>query len=116
MFQIKVGHLVYDIEFVDPSQIPGEYGHCCPEYQIIRISEGLKPPKMLEIMLHELIHAAWDAADIPSTADEELVCTKLSKVLAGVVLDNGWSVPPLLAWEDEPDFTVEDSELKQVTH
>jgi len=117
MNEIKVGHLLYQIQYVPPEELPEEHGCCVPDYQYIKVSQALSPEKMLEVELHELVHAMWDVAGLKESATEEEVATALGKVLAGVVLDNGWSVAPFLIQEnDEPfpvvaEFVVDDDEL-----
>lgn len=60
------------------------------ETSVIGIAESLDddPTHCLEIMLHEVLHALWDAASLPAECDEERAVSALSRGMLAVLRDN----------------------------
>jgi hypothetical protein len=60
----------WTIRFVQPTDIPDDRdGDCCIVSRLIRIRLGLSPRRMLEVLTHEIAHAAcWDLDEEPVEA------------------------------------------------
>jgi hypothetical protein len=64
---------------------------------VIRIREDIPHQIQAECIIHEVLHAAWEMADIPNKSDDEKAVTGLANVMSQVIRDN----PDLVAYLQE---------------
>jgi hypothetical protein len=100
---IKVAGLFFRVteitkEYAEEAGFIGDFnGHLLR----IRVAEDLAPAKKAETLLHEVLHAATDAAglmDRPGQTDEEVV-NPLARVLFSIIKDN----PELIDFLQHPE-------------
>ncbi len=89
---IKIGPVMYRVFEMSAPLAAAENidGICEPNHKIIRIREDLNRDDMARILLHEIIHAAFDMGAL-AEAQEERIVTVLANQLTGV-------------WRDNPEF------------
>ena len=86
--QIKIGHLTYDVievakEHMDDAH---RYGDCNHDKQRIRLSDDMSQERYNEVLLHEIIHAVFNAQNIQSE-NEEVIVTSLANGLSAVLTE-----------------------------
>jgi hypothetical protein len=91
--KLKIGHLTYKVRAADYEADSGEistddWGLCIPLTQEILIDPDLSSARQLEILLHEIIHAIWEAYLLPATVEEEEAAGMLGRFLSAVLTDN----------------------------
>jgi hypothetical protein len=68
-------------------RVPSDrYGDCCHDSRTIRISQSLHGEELLNVLLHELIHARW-----PDLSEDAVL--EFADELAGVVHAEGFRQP-----------------------
>lgn len=95
--KVLVGNSTYDMNLVDVSVMNeiGIYGDHNSYERRIRIAEDQPEAQhAIEVVIHELIHACYDAYHIEAERDEEYTTTRLATALSGILSDN----PDLLKW------------------
>lgn len=100
---IRVGYRDYAVEGWLPAlaSANSRLGECDRINLVIRIRDDLKPAVAAEVLLHEVIHAAYHIGALESGDGEERVTETLGNQLAQV-------------WRDNPEFVDFMSEsLKQ---
>jgi len=92
---IRVGYRDYAIESWVPAlaSAAGRWGECDRMNMVIRIRDDLLPSVTAEVLLHEVIHAAYQMGALDSDDKEERVVEVLGNQLAQV-------------WRDNPEFVV----------
>lgn len=83
--KIRIG--AYDVKVVlrPMKKNSGEYdANVC----LIVLDTGATLARLRVVLLHEIMHAAWDSAGIQGRPDEETAVDGLSNVLAQVIRDN----------------------------
>ena len=66
----------------------GIYGHYASTEHIIRINEDLSPIKMLNTLMHEVMHACYDIGGLTDEDEEERIVTIMANICTQVVRDN----------------------------
>jgi hypothetical protein len=62
---------------------------CHPQSQLIELNRTLAGERKAMILLHEVLHACWDAADLSEDGDEEeQVVARISRALYVTLRDN----------------------------
>lgn len=61
--KIKIGSIVYAVEFVDDDVLDGSIGDICRYKNIIRLSKTAAPEQLNATFWHEVIHAINDKFD-----------------------------------------------------
>lgn len=64
------------------------FGLCDVDTRIISIDESLSPDKLLDTVLHEILHAVYYTQNLLPSRDEEYTVTSLSRGLTAVLLLN----------------------------
>ncbi len=88
---IKIGFEIYKVAL--SFDIEGE-GECVPEKGSILVKTGLSDRRYASTIIHEVLHACWDQAELPEgEADlaglkEEDVIARLSNLLTAALLDS----------------------------
>lgn len=93
---IKVLHVDYDLVAMPPdyADASNQWGDTDKSKRIIRVDTRAKPRDVAEVLLHELIHAVWEAMGIPGRPREERAVRAISTGLTTVWRDN----PALHKW------------------
>lgn len=95
---IRVGPFAYNVSRDATSQVALEneeaVGLTIPDALEIHISNALSPDRERATLLHEIIHACADLADLGDTSSEEDWASRLGPLLLQVMRDN----PRLIAW------------------
>jgi hypothetical protein len=89
--KIKVGYTDYTVKGMPPGLADAEsaVALCVADTQTIYLRTDLTPQKQGAALLHELVHAMFDAFGIPSRGlTEEDVATRLEIPLANLFRDN----------------------------
>lgn len=104
--RLRIGHLDYTVrpmrEADDGNDV--NYGECDTRAQEIRIDADFPASRQLEVLLHEIIHAAWDAYAMPALANEEHVANFVGCALAAVIRSNKSLLPVLTALREGAGF------------
>jgi hypothetical protein len=69
----------------------GSDGECLMHLQIIRVRDDLQPSRKANVLLHEVLHAAYNIGDLTDTSTEEKTVTVLANQMTQV-------------WRDNPEF------------
>jgi hypothetical protein len=80
------------------------WGEMDPFAQEILIDADRPPHRQLEVLLHEILHAAWEAYDMPARATEEQVAAFVGRALAAVIRANPKLLTVLSALRDGAGF------------
>ena len=78
----RVGNSLAEVE---------EQGHCEVEKGTIQIAPRLSGRRRMAVLIHEILHACWDQAEMDDLAKddaEEAIINRLAPVLTQVLLDN----------------------------
>lgn len=89
---VRVGAHTYTVR-VDPS-VPSEHLGDYWNVGQIRLQPGLTPSRQREVLFHEVLHAAYEAAKLPASCIEERAVTALAPILLEVLRRN----PTLVAY------------------
>lgn len=81
---LKVGHLKYTIRRVPAKSLDDAVGLCDADTQVISIERGLSETRERNVALHEVLHAIWDAQNLPDRASEEDAVTEIANGLQGL--------------------------------
>ena len=104
--KLTVGHLDYTIrpmcETDDGHGV--NHGETDTIEQEIRIDADVSPGRQLEVLIHEIFHAAWDAYCGPAKATEEQAVGILGAALASVIRANKHLLPVLTALRNGVGF------------
>jgi hypothetical protein len=85
---IKVGPFTYRVE-VDDAKVPDSmYGVCDKSEQRISLHKDQSKQRLRLSLLHEVLHALCDLANLDDDPVEERIVTQLSPVLLAVLLEN----------------------------
>lgn len=87
---VRVGFIDYRIDYMhwqesSPQEI---YGDCDIPGARIRVCADRGQQRLANTALHEVLHAAYDAAHLPERPKEEDVVRGLADVLCAVIRDN----------------------------
>lgn len=63
-------------------------GLCDPGSQTIYLNTGLARDRVAMVLLHEVLHACWDAAELEDHSSEEDVVTRMARALFVTLRDN----------------------------
>lgn len=87
--KIKIGPYDYTVKEY-PKDEENNYGACVYRHQEIYISRNQNAQRAADTLLHEVMHAIWDAAGLEAVPDlhEEVVVRMMSTWLTGVLNDN----------------------------
>lgn len=92
MEDLKIGAQNWVIDFVDEDCIEhGDYGNCSFDERVILIRHSLPFDVKREVILHEILHAAWGFAGLDENISEEIeesIINRLSPVLDMILVDN----------------------------
>lgn len=90
---IRVGYRDYAILDLpwQGTDINERFGDCDVNHSVIRVSTAYGPVRAGNVLLHETLHAAYDAAHLTDKSKEEQIVTGLADVMSQV-------------WRDNPDF------------
>ena len=97
---VRVGPFDYELGFVEkiPSDTPDSttWGICDRAELEIQILQGLAPQRTAEVVIHEILHACWDAAGLQHSEEynEEDTVSALGLQVVQVMRDN----PQLFSW------------------
>lgn len=93
---VKVGPFTYEIEEWDPTEAlqNGHLGQCDTLNLVIKVQANLPSMRKVEVLLHEIMHAAWDVVSLPGSVEEETAVNALAIALTGVFRDN----PDIMRW------------------
>lgn len=84
----KILHLNYKIEWVKASEMEDAYGMCASYDQVIRLRTNMAPERAFETVVHEFLHAYWEANGMPESANEEQVAGLVGTSVLLFVRDN----------------------------
>jgi hypothetical protein len=95
---LKIGHYECPVLPFDPGKAieADQNGLYDTTNKTIHIDSALTPVHQAEILLHEIIHAAWDAYGWVEPMTEENCCSMLSKALAAILQANPNLAPTLM--------------------
>lgn len=100
---IKVGPFDYRVKLWKkvPADNARSYGMCDRTTTTILIRKGMSPSREREVVLHEVVHAAYDVSGLTCKDDcpEEMVVNDLSFCLLSVLRENPKLVAYLTATE-----------------
>lgn len=87
--KIKIGYKTYSIKPWSASDVACSeaYGCCDNDSQIIYIYDDLDDLSKFDTLLHEILHAIWNFADLPNDQEEEIV-NRLATWLTLVASEN----------------------------
>lgn len=86
---VRVGPFDYDVQSWAANDAPDNVnGECALNLLRIRIRDDMVPQKLAEVLLHEVLHAMWDIAELGEAVDEETAVSGLGKQLLAVIRDN----------------------------
>lgn len=87
---IKVGACDVDVKSMEDKEAMshGIHGHYSSCESVIRINKTLPKNKFAEVLLHEVLHAAYDVGHLEDCDDEEKTVSVLSTVFAQIIRDN----------------------------
>lgn len=90
---LRVGPVVYRVVEMgyQQAEAAGSDGCCEFRVKIIRVREDLNRDDKARILLHEVMHAAYNMGDLSDGCTEEKVVTVLANQMAAI-------------WRDNPDF------------
>ena len=99
--KIKIGYRDIDIKFSSPDFLNDHLVDCYGQYTaregLIEIQDDLTGQKLINTLLHEVLHAAIDisglnisGAPLEDDDDEELVVHQLGNIFIGICRDNPW--------------------------
>ena len=96
--KLKVGHRVYTVQQPPAAWIEetGNHGLCDTDAHVLTVARHPNTRQRANTLLHETLHAVFEAANLRSTAvdrHEELIVSALANGLCDVLADN----PALLA-------------------
>ena len=105
--KLRIGHLDYTVRlFRDDEDQKGMWGDCCSHNLEIRLVRS-NPARQLEVLIHEIGHAAWDAYGMPEKATEERAVLFIGGAFAAVIRNNPHLLPVLMALRDGGSFVDE---------
>ena len=107
--KLRIGHLDYTVRLFRDSDEGKKihYGECASREQEIRLHPDNTPERQLDTLIHEIVHAAWDAYRMPDKATEEHAVSFVGSALAGVIRANQHLLPVLMALRDGGSFVDE---------
>lgn len=86
---LKIGYEVYRVSLGTADfELQGECDH---ERGTIILAQNATPRRRMATLMHEILHACWDQAEMSDIADhdkEEQIVNRLASVLTAVLLDN----------------------------
>jgi hypothetical protein len=94
---LHVGGRVYSVQRMTPEDrmaseretgVEGLRGYCDVDAAKIAVWPDLSPCLQAEVLLHETLHAVWEAVALGETAEEEAAVTGLTRGLTQVLRDN----------------------------
>jgi antirestriction protein len=87
---VRVGHRDFAIEDwqITDAVSEGRYGDCDKMNAKIRVCTSHDTARTVETLIHETLHACWEAGSLGSKETEEKAVTVLAKQLAQVLRDN----------------------------
>ncbi len=96
---IRVGPFDYTVKQWSgmASSNAGNWGLCDRCTLTILVAEGLHPMREAEVLLHEVLHAAYDTGHAGATEGEEAMVSTLGYQLSQVIRDN----PDLMRYFEE---------------
>lgn len=99
---LKIGHLTYEVQEVAKEHMDNahRYGDCNHDKQLIRLSDDMTQERYNEVLLHEIIHAVFNAQNI-KVDDEEDITTRLANGLSAVLTQNPDLFIPIMPTEVE---------------
>lgn len=94
--QVLIGPYLYEIVDWDHAEsVAAEaYGECSHEHQTIKVRKTLKGSRKAEVLLHEILHACWEAGSILDNPDEEHAVNSLGIQLTQAMRAN----PEVFRW------------------
>ncbi|TXM68179.1 hypothetical protein [Methylobacterium sp. WL120] len=99
--RIKVGPFYYRTRWFDELESfkTGNSGYCDDGALEIGLLDAMPPQRQAEVLLHEVLHACFNIADLRGgpMPEEEKIVTTLTFQMLGVYRDN----PDLMAWLDQ---------------
>ena len=103
--KIKIGHFFFKIEQITEreSQLGNQHGHCDVENQCIRVQESLKGHFLVNVLLHETIHAIHWFFNLDDNKGEEEFTELTANGILMVMRDN----PEFWIWIMENTLTNE---------
>ena len=92
LLTLKVGFRdfsVFKVSDTDPDLL-GCDGLCLNDrsWPCIYLSDKLAPAAQAEVLIHELMHAYWDAFNLPGRVDEEGACKFFGVAMSTLIRDN----------------------------
>ena len=85
--KLKIGHRKFRVVPFDTVDGPNA-GLIDFEAQTISLAIDVSPEEQARVLIHELLHAAWEMAGAGKTLTEEAVCETLDGPLAAIFSDN----------------------------
>lgn len=89
--QVKVGHRTFAVVPLTPELEESHncYGLCEFAEQKIHVSPRISTPEQARVLIHEVLHAAWDMARLPDNArGEERIISSLDIALTTIIADS----------------------------
>jgi hypothetical protein len=101
---LKVGPVVYRVLEMSyqVAAVQDIDGVCETGQKIIRVREDLNRDDKARILLHEILHAAWDMGNLADSDGEEKTVAVLANQLTQI-------------WRDNPDFVAFMNDALQLT-
>jgi hypothetical protein len=113
---VRVGYADYAVVSMSPEEAAqaDHFGITDVNTFEMRIDFATAEPRRVNTVLHELMHACWDAAQLRDTEDEEKAVAGLANVLCQVIRDNPALIVRMVAALAPPDAkaTGEHGELR----
>ena len=86
--KLKIGPLDYQVRYRTAYEDPDSYGQCHKEDETITLRADVSAGRQLDTLIHEVLHACYDAYTRSGCLDEEAVCSFVGSALAAVIRDN----------------------------
>lgn len=88
--RLRIGPYTYIVEIMPISKSAKRNinGECDTQNMKIQIFEELPPDRSAEVLLHEVLHACFHAADLTDEDKEEKIITTMARQIAQVMRDN----------------------------
>lgn len=108
--RLRIGHLNVAVRLFKTGEPEhdrwGDYGDCEQE---IRLA-GASPERQLATLLHEIVHAAWDAYGVRTKINEEQTAAFIGASFASLIINNPHLLPVLTALAGGATFQQENSD------
>ena len=85
---VQIGHIEYQIRLIPADHWSGTYGQCKSDPQCIELRDDLEGWHLLEVLIHEMLHAIYYERDLRPESDEEHTVSNLAGGLTAILHQN----------------------------